>query len=923
MFRLPAVEPNKLRPTTDVLAAPTPHAENFCYIRMPTITTPSMSLQSGTHLAHYEILSAVGAGGMGEVYRARDSKLGREVAIKTLPEELAGDKERLARFDREARLLASLNHPKIATLHGLEEANGTRFLVMELVEGETLGDRLKNGPLPLELALDMACQVAEALEAAHEKGVIHRDLKPGNIMVSDDDRVKVLDFGLAKALAPDPSDESAAELSLSPTMSKQATLAGVILGTASYMSPEQARGKRVDKRADIFAFGSVLYEMLTGRKAFGGEDLSDTLASVIKLAPDWETLPPGVPPRVRELLHRCLEKDPKARRRDIGDVRVELEALLAAPNNASETTTTGPAGSAVPRPNRWPATVAAALAFGLLTGLAAWTLRAPGAPPETMVFEHVLPEGQSFSVDSSQFLAVSPDGKQIVYAANDQLYMRSLDALEAVPIRGTEGDPRSPFFSPDGQWIGFAVQGELRKVPVHGGASVELCTLSPAPYGPTWTEDGRILYGLPGSGIMKIPEAGGTPEVLVASEKGKSLHGPQMLPGGQNLLFTRGGDNWEQAQIVVRSLASGNEKTVVAKGTDARYTPTGHLIYAVENTIFAVSFDVDKPEVTGVPVPVIDNVRRGSVTGGAQLSLSDSGVLAYVPESQDLALGRLVWVDRSGQTTSLSDKKADYAAPRLSPDGTRLAVEIGDDLWIHEIDSNTSSRFTSEDVYRAPVWSHDGASLSFAKWPGRAGMLHRSTDFSSPAESSTTPGFPYAWTTDGKHLLFGRIGDGTGLDIWTLPRDGEARPLVVTPAHEGDAALSPDGNWLAFTSNESGQYQIYVQPFPGPGRRWPVSTKEAVQPVWSPRGGELFYVEEGERLMAIDVSTDPDFRLGEARILFEKTVAPGGGRRLYDVSPDGQRFVMVQTEHAGGQSRQQINLALHWFQELERLVPSP
>jgi len=881
----------------------------------------SVALSPGNLIGHYEVIDKLGAGGMGEVYRARDTKLGREVALKTLPGELATDEALLARFDREARLLASLNHPKIATLHGLEEADGTRFLVMELVEGETLAARLQAGPLPVELALDIACQVAEALETAHDKGVIHRDLKPGNIMVRpDDDQVKVLDFGLAKAFAPEANEPSTAELSLSPTISKQATMAGVILGTASYMSPEQARGKSVDKRADIFAFGSVLYEMLTGRKAFVGEDLSDTLASVIKLAPDWETLPPALPPRVRELLQRCLEKDPKARRRDIGDVRLELEELMAKPVAERDIT---PVPDGKPRPSRWPVTALAALAFGVFTGLAAWTLKPSEAPSGTMFFEHVLPDGQDFSVSSSHFVAVSPGGTQIVFAANDQLYMRSLDGLEAVPLRGTEGDPRSPFFSPDGQWIGFVVGRELRKVAVNGGASVTLCALSGLPYGTTWTADGSILFGQPGIGIMKIPEAGGTPEMLVAGEEGELLHGPQVLPGGKNLLFTRGEGDWEQARIVVRPLEGGDEKTVVARGTDARYSPTGHLIYAVENTIFAVSFDVDELEVTGVPVPMFENVRRAGLTGGAQFSLSENGVLASVPETRSLGVDRLVWVDRSGQTASLSEKKAAYRSPTLSPDGSRLAVRIGEDLWIHEIDSDTSSRFTNDGNYRAPVWSHDAASITFAKYPGTTEMLQRSTDFSSPPEPTTTPGFPYMWSSDGEHLVFGRSNGGQGFDIWTLPRDGEARPLVVTPNNEWHAALSPDGNWLAFASDESGQLQVYVQPFPGPGRRWPVSTKRGSNPVWSPRGGELFYVEESQRLIAINVSTEPDFRLGEARVLFERTFLRGTSSRQYDVAPDGQRFVMVQRASVAGQSRPKIDIALNWFSELERLAPHP
>ena len=874
-----------------------------------------MPLTTGSKLGSYEIVEPIGAGGMGEVYRARDTKLGRDVAIKTLPEELAGDGDRLARFDREARLLASLNHPKIATLHGLDEADGTRFLVMELVEGETLADRLKRGPLSVERALDIARQVADALEAAHEKGVIHRDLKPGNIMVlADDGGIKVLDFGLAKAFATQAGDESA-ELSQSPTLTRQASVAGVIVGTAAYMSPEQARGKAVDKRTDIFAFGSVLYEMLTGRKAFAGEDISDVLASVIKLEPDWNALPPDVPPRVRELLRRCLEKDPKSRRRDIGDVRLEIEQVLAAPKPEGE-----PASlpSRAPTQRRSPMTAMAFVLFGLLIGLATWFLKPSAPPADTMIFEHVLPEGHFFSVVSSQIIAVSPDGKRIVYAANDQLYMRSLDAAEAVPIRGTEGNPRNAIFSPDGQWIGFQAGGELRKVAAAGGAFVKLSDMGP-PDGMSWAPDGTILFARRDSGIMIVPEDGGTPEVLVPAEDGARFHGPQMLSGGQRLLLTRGNSmSWEDAQLVVHSLETGEHKTVVARGSDGRYLPSGHLVYAVDNTVFAVRFDVDALAVTGVPAPVVESVRRAIGTGGTQFSVSDNGVLAYVPETRGLGNGHLVWIDRSGKVTRLTEKAAAYRSPRLSPDGARLAVLIENDVWIHEIDSDASSRFTTDGANRTPVWSPDGASVSFSS---DGVIASRRSDFSTPAESTAIEGFTYAWTPDGEALLFGRNAPDTALDIWALTSDGEPQLLHGTPASELSPALSPDGKWMTFTSTESGRLEIYVQPFPGPGRRWTVSTNGGAHSAWSPSGQELFYMAGGQ-LVAVDVTTEPEFRVGPPRVLFEKVFQRGLGFRQYDVTPDGERFVAVEVENED-RGRQQVTVVLNWFQELERLAPSP
>jgi serine/threonine protein kinase len=682
----------------------------------------------GKTLGHYEITSQLGKGGMGEVFQAKDQVLGRDVAIKVLPEEFARDADRVARFQREAKVLASLNHPNIAAIHGLEESGGTNFLVLELVEGETLADQIKRGPIPVEDALKLALQIADALEAAHEKGVIHRDLKPANIKVTPEVKAKVLDFGLAKAYVGDQADLN---LSNSPTLSNAATQQGVILGTAAYMSPEQARGKAVDKRADIWAFGCVLSEMLTGQQTWSGATVTDIIAAALAKDPDFTKLPPDLHPRIRELLNRCLQKDPAERFRDVGDVRIEIRQLLADPKRLS----VQPAAAAEPHKKLQLTLLWAAISLILIiaAGVAVWYLKKPEARPVTRLY-YELPKDQQFSNPFENNIAVSPDGRQFEYATNNGLYLRSMDELEARLISGTAENPQKPFYSPDGKWIGclaFA-DAKLKKIAISGGAPVTLTVIGPASLGPiSWGADGMIVYGQFTRGIMRVSANGGTPEVIVKADN-VTLGAPQILPDGKSVLFTR---TTPPYKVMVQSIRTGERKELFG-GDTAKYLPTGHIVYALEGSILAVPFSLAKLEVTGESVPLVEGVLR---TIGPHYAVSDSGTLVYVPggaQRDAMALmlramrgrgaglqipgmqgrGRggeaapsvsrniratLVWVDQNGKEESLGAAPNFYSSPRLSPDGTKVALSITEGLtpniWIWDLVRKTLARLTFDE----------------------------------------------------------------------------------------------------------------------------------------------------------------------------------------------------------------------------------
>ena len=662
----------------------------------------AMSFQPGHKLAHYEILEPIGKGGMGEVYRARDGKLGRDVAIKVLPDEFARDTERLRRFQREAKVLASLNHPNIAAIYGVEQSESTHYLVLELVPGETLAERIARGPIPVDEAIELAMKIAEALESAHEQGIVHRDLKPANIKITPDGIVKVLDFGLAKAFIEDAAD---ADSSMSPTLTRDATRAGVILGTAAYMSPEQAKGKKLDKRADVWAFGAVVYEMLTGKRAFAAEDVSDTLAYVLAKEADWDALPVDMSPTLRAFLTRCLEKDPKERVHDIADVRLAMQGAFE--------TAAPPAIDSTPVTSRpvLPWVAATIVLTAVVVALAVWSLQPPEPRPVAR-FVHDLPEDQRFSNRNRVLLAIAPDGSRVAYTANNQLYLRNLDETTALPIPGTDEGPQNPFFSPDGEWIGYWASDQLKKIAVGGGVAVPLADVD-RPRDAVWGEDDTIVFGLR-EGVMRVSANGGTPERLIAGDD-TAIGWPSMLPDGETVLFVAGeGGN---PQIAVQPLGS-EERKVLLEGERPRYVSTGHLVYGRDGALFAVPFDLDALELVGGPVPLVEGVERGFVMH--HYAISNTGTLVYVAARANLAEHRvLALAGREGETELLDLPPAEYLSPRLSPDGKRLAVQTFEEgvgvLWIYDLTAESAiQQFTFEGDNQRPLWTPEGERITFA-----------------------------------------------------------------------------------------------------------------------------------------------------------------------------------------------------------------
>ena len=902
-------------------------------------------MQPGTQLGHYEIQSALGKGGMGEVWRARDSKLGREVAIKTLPEEFAKDEERLARFEREAKLLASLNHPNIATIHGLEEDNGTRFLVLELVEGDTLADRLKRGAIPVEESLKLALQIAEALEAAHEKGVIHRDLKPANIKVTPDGKIKVLDFGLAKAFAGDEAEANAAN---SPTLSMQATQQGVILGTAGYMSPEQARGRTVDTRTDVWAFGCVLFEMLTGHSTFVGDDVSLTLARVLERKPEFDALPANLHPRLREVLERCLEKQAKDRLAGVSDARVDIQKVLADPDGVIVQPLAEVAQVATQSKLPW---IAVLVVVAVVAGVGAWTLK-PAEPVSISRFDYELPEGISFVNTGRQVVAISPDGRQFVYRGTGGFYLRAMDGLEAQMIPGPDGAGLvDPVFSPDGQQIVYmdftSGYGRLMKVSVTGGAPTVLTDPVGDNFGISWETNETILYGQP-DGIWQVSENGSTPVQLISTEEGEQAFGPQLLPGGEWVLFTLASGTgptarWDEADIVIESLSSGERRVLLTGGSDARYVATGHLVYALEDALFALPFDVDTLELSGGPVSILQGVRRsGSNTGAAYYSSSDSGTLVYVPLGEGLSAElTAVWVDRDGYAEPIATiPTGGYGRPRISSDGERLLIRADDNLWIYDIASGRRDAVTidgSTGDYTA--WSPDGSQVAYtsSRSGGNEAWL-QSADGSGEAQQLTADSdgnvHVDSWSPNGDVLAVHQHSP-SGIDILMIPQgdaDRTPRPFLVSGQYNQDEAqFSPDGRFVAYLSTRTGENQVYVRPYPGPGAPQIVSVDGGEEPIWG-ANGELFYRHpETHALMSVAVSTEPTLTVDVPQRLFDGQAyvsRPGVGsspRAWYDVSKDGQRFLMLQREDIAtpGVVQPRINIVLNWSEELKERVPVP
>jgi Tol biopolymer transport system component len=906
-----------------------------------------MPLEKNTRLGSYEILAPIGAGGMGEVYRARDSKLGREVALKVLPDAFARDSDRMARFQREAKLLASLNHTNIATIHGLEDSGKTHALVMELVEGPTLADRIRLGPIPMDEALQIAKQICDALEYAHEHGVVHRDLKPSNVKVTNDDAVKVLDFGLAKAIE---GDAASADIATSPTMSRMATLAGVLLGTAAYMSPEQAKGKPVDRRADIWAFGCVLYEMLTGKMAFRGETVTDTLAAVIKEDPDWTRLPAATPVRVRVLLQRCLQKDPKQRLRDIGDARIALEeVLLGAQDPASTATAARPARSLL----LWVVGGAAGVVV-VATALLVF-LYSRQKPPavQSMRFEIPLPEKTSFTGEAP---SVSPDGHKLALILADadgrsRLWVRSLDTLEVRPLEGTDGATGRAFWSPDSGSVAFVAGGKLFKIDISGGPRQELCDASVG-LGGAWLPDHRILFS-PFGPLMQVPDWGGTPSRTGAGNSARGY--PSLLPDGRHLVYTVGPPGSENSGIYVGLLDSkqGEEppKKLLPDTSAAVYTPVpnstdGYLLFVRASTsngsagtLMAVSFDARRLEIVGEPFPIAEGVASFS-TAPTGVLVYRTGISSAAGPSRGNISGQLTWLDREGKVLGTVGDPGLYRTLAISPDGKRVAFERADpqnfsnrNIWLYEFARGVTTRFTFDSGWDGnPVWSPEGSRIVFGgERTGIFDLYQKTSNLAGEDELVFQSGvhkLPSSWSPDGRFLLFYNAVGST--HVWVLPLDGTAANRKAFALEESNfnqavGRFSPDGRWIAYQSNESGKDEIYVRPFDAASAvgssstagtpitgKWMVSKDGGEVPLWRRDGKELFYLSPTGMAMAVDVNTSGIFQAGIPKPLFRVP----SGLLYWDVTSDGKRFLMPVP--AAPNAAAPLTVVLNWQAGLKR-----
>ena len=921
-----------------------------------------MPLTAGARLGPYEILAAIGAGGMGEVYRARDTKLNRDVALKVLPESLAANPDRIARLEREAKALAALNHPHIATLHAFEEAAERHFLVMELVDGETLADRLQRGALTVEDALRVGLQIAAALEAAHEKGVVHRDLKPANVKLTPDERVKVLDFGLAKTMEREASAERIGATH-SPTLSMLATEAGLILGTAAYMSPEQAKGLTADHRSDVFAFGIVLYEMLTGRQPFLGETAPDVMASILAREPNLNALPIGLNPRLSELLNRCLEKNPKKRWQAAGDLRMELETIARAPYAEQSNSISVPL-----RPALW-RRATPIVAAAVLSAVAATVVARNGRPLTRAAvtrFAIVLPEDASFYRTAAHILAISPDGTKLAYVANRQMFLRRLSELEARPVAGVTGDVSAPFFSPDGEWLGFVSYQDslLKKIRIAGGAAVTLCKVN-LPFGASWAGN-SIVFEDPTKGIMRVSADGGEPELLVPvrPEEGEASS-PQLLEDGKTILFTlapRGtaAERWDKSQVVLQSLTEASRRVLFSGGSDAQYVRSGHIVDAVAPNILAVAVDLQKMQIRGGPVPVVEGVMRAvSVSGTAQLSVSDAGTLVYIPTGEYglVAARRLALVDRNGNVIPLPIPPAPYDSPRLSPDGKQLTFGTDDGreqtIWVYDMMSAGTAPRRLTFAARAvnPLWSLDGRYLIYrSEADGKVGLFRQLADGTGPPVRLTAAEHgeqhvPVSMEPSGKMVVYDAVGGEAGPGVgatWMVALDGGAKPRLFAPFAESvsiSPVFSPNGRWVAYTARSGNvPRQVFVLSYPDLKAKYQISTEGGAQPFWSPDGRQLLYSATGvfalggsggPRVFAVDIRSEPTFSSKAAApapipiAIPPEFTARIANARTYDMTKDGKQFIVVAPASQGDKhAALQINVAVNWFEELKARVPA-
>jgi Tol biopolymer transport system component len=928
-----------------------------------------MPLASGTRIGPYEIQSLLGIGGMGEVHRATDTKLKRQVAIKILPAELSDDPGRRARFQREAELLAALNHPRIAAIYGCEDAGPQLALVMELVEGRTLDQVMadRGRGLPVEEALLIARQIAEGLEAAHARGIVHRDLKPANIKLRPDDSVKVLDFGLAKAdalRAPGAIDRGQIE---SPTVTSHAlTLQGVILGTAAYMSPEQARGMAVDKRTDIWAFGVVLFEMLAGSRLFEADHLSETVAAVLTKEPDWSRLPAATPAAIRTLLRRCLQKDRTKRLADIADARLEIEDALDEP---SASQLPGPVAE-IRRPPAWRRVLPWAVA--LVPAIAAVALWAPWRAPANGASVRITADlGSDVVLNPGRggAFALSPDGLTLVFAARlptaprgvapGQLYVRRLTDLHAEPLAGT-GGAQFPFFSPDGQWIGFFAGGSLKKISVAGGAVITLCKAQ-RPWGGWWTSDEEILFSslapddAAGGVVLRVGSAGGEPQRATTAAPGDHSHlWPQALPSGAGILYTatKSSDAYDDALIMTQPPAGGQPKVVHAGGYHARYLPSGHLAFVRDGTLFLVPFSLRSLAVTGPPVPMIDKLALAPAGGSALYSVSDAGTLVYMPSAAANAVGRgpILWMNRAGDTRTLRAEPSAWGKPSFSPDGRRLALTMSDgrqhDIWIYDWERDTLTRLTNDPANdMTPVWTPDGKRIVFAsnraRPAGPANLYWQRADQTGEVQrltDSPVPQLPGSWHPNGRVLAFHEGDPRAGsqrLMLLTIAGDEKAGWTVSEPTEflggpflKSFPTFSPDGKWIAYALMQ-GMPQIYVQPFPGPGSRLQVSSESAVVPLWSRTRPELYFssaADEIQQMWVVRYKTEGDrFNADRPQLLFTERFSANAPVNAFgpgfDLHPDGERFAVAPAiRPADSSTESRLVFVFNAFDEARRLA---
>jgi serine/threonine-protein kinase len=904
-----------------------------------------MPLTSGSRLGPYQIDGLIGQGGMGEVYRARDTRLNREVALKVIPDDFASDPDRLARFEREAQTLAGLNHPNIAQIHGIEESGSTRALVMELVEGEDLARRLERGAIPIAEALTTARQIADALEAAHERGVVHRDLKPANIKVTGDGRVKVLDFGLAKALDP---VEGASQVSAmnSPTLTMRATAMGMVLGTAAYMAPEQAKGKPVDRRADVWALGVVLFEMLTGRRAFDGADTSEVLVAVMRDTPPLDALPPETPPSIRRLLRRCLEKDRAKRLDSMAAARLEIEDALSPVETAVPTS---PAETPVARGRRhtlaWTgAAVVAVLAASALLTMSPWTRsRSDGSLhlDANLGFDGHVPLGLNGTI------AVSPDGRAVAFvgrtAGDEQprLFYRRLDDLAARALPGTEA-PTDPFFSPDGQWIGFFASAKLKKVSVAGGAAATLADVQTA-RGGTWGEDDVISYAPwanAGGKLMRVPAGGGQATELGPPPEGHvTQRWPQALPGNAAILYTGldSVDNFDNGCLVVHPLPAGPARIVRCGGSSFRYIASGHVLYFHRGTLFALPFDLRTLNATGAAFPVVEGVVGNGASGAASFSASADGTLVYIPGRNAGAEAGIDLIDRSGRIDKLPLAPQNWQTMSFSPDGRQLAIEImgtdQSDIWVYDMARAALTRLTFSDVADiAPVWTPDGRRIAYASaQDGPPNVFWKSADGSGEearVRRTEVPEFPTSFDRTGRSLVITspRTG-GADVDVRLMPiaadaaaglKGGAPQAVVSTPANEAFGTVSPDGKWLAYASDEGSRYEVYVRPFAG-GGRWPISTQGGSWPAWSKAGPELVYVTGAGQVMVVKYEASGDsFRATRAEPWGTVPITSRSLAAPYALHPDGKRIAAATITGQVDARIRSFVLVTNFFDELRR-----